>query len=169
MASSAHWFYLASWAVEAPRANASEAKGAEAPARRLRERQDQGAALDRPRGAAYISLLREASLFQTAPQGPVAEWLGRGLQSLVRRFDSGPGLHPPIWALIYHSFLPFVVPPAELGRSAGGGASCVRRDRRLIRAGAAAAGAAKDLQATRGLVITRGLSCRRHRPGRIGH
>jgi VanZ family protein len=26
--------------------------------------------------------------------GPVAEWLCRGLQSLVRRFDSGPDLHP---------------------------------------------------------------------------
>ena len=27
------------------------------------------------------------------PNGPVAEWLCRGLQSPVRRFDSGPGLH----------------------------------------------------------------------------
>ncbi len=26
------------------------------------------------------------------PNGPVAEWLCRGLQSPVRRFDSGPGL-----------------------------------------------------------------------------
>jgi hypothetical protein len=27
------------------------------------------------------------------PAGPVAEWLCRGLQILVHRFDSGPGLH----------------------------------------------------------------------------
>ncbi len=36
-----------------------------------------------------------AGLYISAPAqaaGPVAEWLCRGLQSLVRRFDSGPGL-----------------------------------------------------------------------------
>ena len=31
-----------------------------------------------------------------AAWGPVAEWPCRGLQILVRRFDSGPGLHSPV-------------------------------------------------------------------------
>ncbi len=46
------------------------------------------------------------------PHGPV-------LQSLVRRFDSGPGLHLPNCALIYHAFSPVVVPPDATARSGG--------------------------------------------------
>ncbi len=47
--------------------------------------------LDRRGGAIYIS---RTDLGRFAPRagGPVAEWLCRGLQILVRRFDSGPGL-----------------------------------------------------------------------------
>jgi hypothetical protein len=32
-------------------------------------------------------------LYYDSPHGAVAEWLGRGLQSLVQQFDSAPRLH----------------------------------------------------------------------------
>ena len=35
---------------------------------------------------------RQAAVGRTASSGGVAEWLGRGLQSPVHRFDSGPRL-----------------------------------------------------------------------------
>ena len=47
--------------------------------------------LDRCWGGHYISRASPAGPIFTHG-GPVAEWLCRGLQSPVRRFDSGPGL-----------------------------------------------------------------------------
>ena len=43
----------------------------------------------------------------------------RGLQSSVRRFDSGPGLQPQNGALISQGFLPLVVPPVATAPSGG--------------------------------------------------
>ena len=43
------------------------------------------------------SLMRRfpSVVWRLEPQGPMAEWLRRGLQILARRFDSGSGLHIP--------------------------------------------------------------------------
>ena len=74
--------------------------------------------LDRRWGGHYISRASPAGpIFMHG--GPVAEWLCRGLQSSVRRFDSGPGLQPQNGALISRDFLPLFVPPDTTALSGG--------------------------------------------------
>ena len=41
--------------------------------------------------------------YDACPPGAVAEWLGRGLQSLVHRFESGPRLSESVYRWIEHT------------------------------------------------------------------
>ena len=85
--------------VRRPRAPArrpqAPARRPRAPARRPQAADGKTPAQVRLTGAGTATISRGAS--PAAPifthGGPVAEWLCRGLQSPVRRFDSGPGLH----------------------------------------------------------------------------
>jgi hypothetical protein len=51
------------------------------------------------------------ALYLARAVGRMAEWLCRGLQILVRRFDSASGLHSQKARLISFAFLPKALPP----------------------------------------------------------